>query len=144
MLTDHTATLRRHGIQITAQRLAVLGAVATSPHATADDVVEAVTKDIGSISRQSVYDTLNMLSDRGLLRRIQPMGSPARFEDRIDDNHHHLLCRSCGFVVDIDCAVGARPCLAASDDHGFVIDEAEVIYWGTCPSCRKKRNAKKN
>lgn len=142
MITDHTSSLRQHGIHVTAQRLAVLRAVSGTPHAAADEVVDAVRKDIGSISRQSVYDTLNSLSERGLLRRIQPMGSPARYEDRIDDNHHHLICRSCDRVIDIDCAVGARPCLTANDNHGFVIDEAEVIYWGTCPKCRPRRSKK--
>ena len=140
--TDHAAELRRHGIHVTAQRLAVLRAVSMTPHAAADDVVELVRKDIGSISRQSVYDTLNSLSERGLLRRIQPMGSPARYEDRIDDNHHHLICRKCDRVVDIDCAVGARPCLTASNDHGFAIDEAEVIYWGLCPRCQPRKTNK--
>ena len=129
---------------MTAQRLAVMNAVATHPHAAADDLLAAVRKDIGSISRQSVYDTLNTLTELGLLRRIQPMGSPARYENRINDNHHHLLCRTCDRVVDIDCAVGARPCLTADDDHGFEIDEAEVIYWGHCPDCRAKRPATKN
>jgi Fe2+ or Zn2+ uptake regulation protein len=142
VITDHTSSLRQHGIHVTAQRLAVLRAVSGTPHAAADEVVEAVRKDIGSISRQSVYDTLNSLSERGLLRRIQPMGSPARYEDRIDDNHHHLICRSCDRVIDIDCAVGARPCMTANDNHGFVIDEAEVIYWGTCPKCRPRRSKK--
>ena len=142
MITDHTSSLRQHGIHVTAQRLAVLRAVSGTPHAAADEVVEAVRKDIGSISRQSVYDTLNSLSERGLLRRIQPMGSPARYEDRINDNHHHLICRSCDRVIDIDCAVGARPCMTANDNHGFVIDEAEVIYWGTCPKCRPRRSKK--
>ncbi len=142
MIADPTSSLRQHGIHVTAQRLAVLRAVSSTPHAAADEVVEAVRKDIGSISRQSVYDTLNSLSERGLLRRIQPMGSPARYEDRIDDNHHHLICRSCDRVIDIDCAVGARPCLTANDNHGFVIDEAEVIYWGICPKCRPRRSKK--
>jgi Fe2+ or Zn2+ uptake regulation protein len=142
VITDHTSSLRQHGIHVTAQRLAVLRAVSSTPHGSADEVVEAVRKDIGSISRQSVYDTLNSLSERGLLRRIQPMGSPARYEDRIDDNHHHLICRSCDRVIDIDCAVGSRPCLTANDNHGFVIDEAEVIYWGTCPKCRPRRSKK--
>jgi Fe2+ or Zn2+ uptake regulation protein len=142
VITDHTSSLRQHGIHVTAQRLAVLRAVSGTPHAAADEVVDAVRKDIGSISRQSVYDTLNSLSERGLLRRIQPMGSPARYEDRIDDNHHHLICRSCDRVIDIDCAVGARPCMTANDNHGFVIDEAEVIYWGTCPKCRPRRSKK--
>ena len=142
MELDPTATLRRHGIHVTAQRLAVMSAVAASPHAAADDILAVVKKDIGSISRQSVYDTLNTLTELGVLRRIQPMGSPARYEDRTNDNHHHLLCRSCGRVVDIDCAVGARPCLTADDDHGFDIDEAEVIYWGHCPKCRKSARRK--
>jgi Fe2+ or Zn2+ uptake regulation protein len=142
VIADPTSSLRQHGIHVTAQRLAVLRAVSSTPHAAADEVVEAVRKDIGSISRQSVYDTLNSLSERGLLRRIQPMGSPARYEDRIDDNHHHLICRSCDRVIDIDCAVGARPCLTANDNHGFVIDEAEVIYWGICPKCRPRRSKK--
>lgn len=128
--------LRAHGIYVTAQRLAVLRAVHQTPHITADEVLQGVRAEIGAISRQSVYDTLNTLSDRGLLRRIQPMGSPARFEDRTGDNHHHLVCRVCGRVVDVDCAIGARPCLAASDDHGFEIDEAEVLHWGRCPECR--------
>ena len=139
MIADHTATLRRQGIHVTAQRLAVLRAVSASPHSAADDIVDAVRRDIGSISRQSVYDTLNSLSDRGLLRRIQPMGSPARYEDRTNDNHHHLICRSCDRVVDVDCAVGVRPCLSARDDQGFIIDEAEVIYWGHCPTCLESR-----
>ena len=124
---------------MTAQRLAVLRAVQSNPHAAADDVVDVVRRDIGSISRQSVYDTLNSLSERGLLRRIQPMGSPARYEDRVADNHHHLICRQCNKVVDVDCAVGERPCLTASDAQGFAIDEAEVIYWGVCPECRRGR-----
>ena len=124
---------------MTAQRLAVLRAVQSNPHAAADDVVDIVRRDIGSISRQSVYDTLNSLSERGLLRRIQPMGSPARYEDRVADNHHHLICRRCNKVVDVDCAVGERPCLTASDAQGFAIDEAEVIYWGVCPECQRGR-----
>ena len=124
---------------MTAQRLAVLRAVQSNPHAAADDVVDIVRRDIGSISRQSVYDTLNSLSERGLLRRIQPMGSPARYEDRVADNHHHLICRQCNKVVDVDCAVGERPCLTASDAQGFAIDEAEVIYWGVCPECQRGR-----
>ena len=124
---------------MTAQRLAVLRAVQSNPHAAADDVVDVVRRDIGSISRQSVYDTLNSLSERGLLRRIQPMGSPARYEDRVADNHHHLICRRCNKVVDVDCAVGERPCLTASDAQGFAIDEAEVIYWGVCPECQRGR-----
>jgi Fe2+ or Zn2+ uptake regulation protein len=130
--------LRRHGVQVTAQRLAVLRAVVAHPHATADVVLDAARASIGAISRQAVYDALGTLVEAGILRRIQPMGSPARYEDRVGDNHHHLICRGCGAVVDVDCAVGAVPCLAASDDHGYAIDEAEVIYWGRCPTCRTR------
>ena len=127
--------LRERGIQVTAQRLAVLRAVSTSPHATADAIAEFVRTDIGSISRQAVYDTLALLTDQSLVRRIQPAGSPARFEARVGDNHHHVICRSCGHTADVDCAVGDAPCLTASNTSGFVIDEAEVIYWGHCPDC---------
>lgn len=132
---DFAATLKAHGIYVTAQRLAVLRVVNRRPHVTADDVLVEVRDEIGAISRQAVYDTLNSLTTLGLLRRIQPIGSSARYEDRTGDNHHHLVCRSCGMVVDVDCAVGERPCLTAIDDHGFVIDEAEVVYWGSCPDC---------
>ena len=127
--------LRRHGIQVTAQRLAVLRAVTGHPHITAEGVADAVKADIGAISRQSVYDALGILADNGLIRRIQPSGSPARFEDRVGDNHHHVICRGCGRMADVDCAVGSAPCLTAADDCGFEIDEAEVIYWGRCPDC---------
>jgi Fe2+ or Zn2+ uptake regulation protein len=128
--------LRHHGVQVTAQRLAIMRAVSARPHATADELTDEVRAVLGSISRQAVYDSLGVLVDKHLVRRIQPAGSPARFEDRVDDNHHHLICRVCGSTFDIDCAVGAVPCLTANDDHGFEIDEAEVIYWGRCPSCR--------
>ena len=127
--------LRQRGIQVTAQRLAVLRAVAGQPHITADGAAEAVRAEIGAISLQSVYDALGVLVAEGLIRRIQPAGSPARFEDRVGDNHHHLICRVCGRVVDVDCAVGAAPCLTAADDQGYEIDEAEVAYWGRCPEC---------
>lgn len=132
---EPAALLRHHGLQVTAQRLAVLRAVAGGPHGTADDVAEAVRAEIGAISRQAVYDALGILADKGLIRRIQPAGSPARYEDRVGDNHHHLICRSCGRMVDVDCAVGEVPCLTAADDMGYEIDEAEVIYWGRCPEC---------
>jgi Fur family ferric uptake transcriptional regulator len=122
---------------VTAQRLAVLRAVGGRPHATADEIEGVVRQEIGAVSRQAVYDALGVLTDKGIIRRIQPARSPARFEDRVDDNHHHLVCRACGITVDVPCAVGYTPCLAASDDQGFVIDEAEVIYWGTCPECRQ-------
>ncbi len=121
---------------MTAQRLAIMRAVAASPHATADELAEGVRTLIGSISRQAVYDSLGVLVDKGLIRRIQPAGSAARYEGRVGDNHHHLICRGCGETFDIDCAVGEVPCLTADDDHGFAIDEAEVIYWGHCPDCR--------
>ena len=129
--------LRQYGMQVTAQRLATMRAVASHPHATADELTDAVRSVIGAISRQAVYDTLAALVEKDLVRRIQPPGSAARYEDRVRDNHHHLICRSCGVVIDVDCAVGAAPCLTASDGHGFSIDEAEVIYWGHCSSCQK-------
>jgi Fur family ferric uptake transcriptional regulator len=132
---DPASLLREHGVQVTAQRLAVLRAVSDRPHGTADDVAEVVRSEIGVISRQAVYDALGILADKGLIRRIQPAGSPARFEDRVGDNHHHLICRTCGRTVDVDCAVGATPCLTAAADSGYEIDEAEVIYWGRCPGC---------
>ena len=135
---DAERLLRRHGLQVTAQRLAVLRAVSTHPHATADALADHVRERIGSISRQAVYDTLGTLVRRGLARRIQPAGSPARYEDRVGDNHHHLVCRTCGVMVDVDCAVGEAPCLTADDDHGFEIEEAEVIYWGYCSGCSDK------
>ncbi len=127
--------LRERGIQVTVQRLAVLRAVAGQPHITADAVAEAVRAEIGTISLQSVYDALGVLVGEGLIRRIQPAGSPARFESRIGDNHHHLICRTCGRMVDVDCAVGLTPCLTAADNRGYEIDEAEVVYWGRCPQC---------
>ncbi len=127
--------LRGHGLQVTAQRLAVLRAVSERPHSTADDLYTMVRAEIGAISRQAVYDTLSALTDKGVLRRIQPARSPARYEDRVGDNHHHLICRACGRMVDVDCAVGDTPCLTAADDAGYEIDEAEVIYWGRCPDC---------
>ena len=133
--TSIAEMLRRRGVQVTAQRLAVIRAVAACPHGTADDVAEVVHRDIGAISRQTVYDSLAMLADMNLIRRIQPAGSPARYEDRVGDNHHHLICRTCNRMVDVDCAVGYTPCLTASDDSGYEIDEAEVIYWGRCPEC---------
>jgi Fur family ferric uptake transcriptional regulator len=130
--------LRRHGIQVTAQRLAVLRAVAGEPHVTAERVAEVVRAEIGAISLQSVYDALSVLVAGGLLRRLQPAGSSARFEDRVGDNHHHLVCRSCGRMVDVDCAIGSAPCLEAVNGRGYDIDEAEVVYWGRCPDCRRR------
>lgn len=142
MIEEAEQLLRRHGLHVTAQRLAVLQAVSAHPHATADQLADDVRRSIGSISRQAVYDALGMLVAKGLARRIQPAGSSARYEDRVGDNHHHLLCRTCGVLVDIDCAVGEAPCLTADDDHGFEIEEAEVTYWGYCPDCRGRSAGK--
>jgi Fur family ferric uptake transcriptional regulator len=137
--TDDRQRLRDQRLQVTAQRLAVLRSVGANPHTThttAARVLDDVETQIGSVSRQTVYDTLDTLTDRGLIRRIQPARSPARYEDRVGDNHHHLVCRTCGLTTDVDCVVGDRPCLRPGDDHGFVIDEAEVVFWGTCPDCQ--------
>jgi Fur family ferric uptake transcriptional regulator len=139
--TDLSDLLRQRGIQVTAQRLAVLRAVTAQPHITADSVAEAVRVGIGAISLQAVYDALAVLVAEGLVRRIQPAGSPARFEDRVGDNHHHLICRTCGRMVDVDCAVGSAPCLTAVDDMGYEIDTAEVTYWGLCPDCSATRKS---
>ncbi len=122
-------------MHVTAQRLAVLHAVSDRPHSTADDIYTVVRADIGAISRQAVYDALAALTDKGLFRRIQPAGSSARYEGRVGDNHHHLICRTCRRMVDVDCAVGDTPCLTAVDGSGYEIDEAEVTYWGRCPEC---------
>lgn len=134
-MTSSAQILRDHGVQVTAQRIAVLQAVAARPHVTADVVAEMARGEIGAISKQSVYDALGTLVDAGIVRRIEPAGSPARYETRVGDNHHHLVCRDCGRVVDVDCAVGATPCLTAADAAGYAIDEAEVTFWGTCPDC---------
>ncbi len=131
-----TDLLRQHGVQVTAQRLAIMRVVAEHPHATADELGDEVRAQLGAISRQAVYDSLGVLVDKNLIRRIQPAGSAARYENRVGDNHHHLICRACRTMFDIDCATGEVPCLTAHDDHGFEIDEAEVIYWGRCPTCR--------
>jgi Fe2+ or Zn2+ uptake regulation protein len=130
--------LRQHGLHVTAQRLAVLRAVSDQPHVTADGVAELAIAEIGAISRQAVYDALGVLVDKGLIRRIQPMGSPALYETRVGDNHHHLICRVCGRVVDVDCAVASAPCLMPAEGMDYEIDEAEVVYWGRCPECRTR------
>lgn len=127
--------LQRHGVQVTAQRLAVMGAVAAQPHCTADEVAEVVRAKLGTVSRQAVYDALATLNEKGIIRRIEPAGSAARYETRVGDNHHHLVCRNCGLTVDVNCAVGEAPCLKPSDAAGFLVEEAEVIYWGICPAC---------
>ena len=132
---DPAELLRQRGLQVTAQRLAVLRVIARRPHSTADEVAGEVRTEIGTVSRQAVYDALGSLAEKGLIRRIQPAGSAARYENRTGDNHHHLICRVCGKTVDVDCAVGEMPCLTPADDSGYRIEEAEVIYWGTCPTC---------
>ncbi|MGI9515475.1 MAG: Fur family transcriptional regulator [Pirellulaceae bacterium] len=141
MSNDQANLFREHGLQVTAQRLAVLRAVSERPHSTADDVIEVVRAGIGTISRQAVYDALNILAEKCIIRRIQPAGSAALYEDRVGDNHHHVICRVCGTAVDVDCAVGDTPCLTAADNSGYQIDEAEVIYWGTCPQCLAKNSS---
>ena len=133
--SDYESMLRGVALRVTRPRVAVLTAVHDHPHADTDSIIGVVRADLGEVSHQTVYDVLRALTVAGLLRRIQPTGSVARYESRVGDNHHHLLCRSCGAIADVDCAVGFTPCLTASDDHGFAIDEAEVIYWGLCPSC---------
>ncbi|MDB6071221.1 MAG: furA [Verrucomicrobiales bacterium] len=134
-MTEPAALLRQHGIPVTAQRLAVLRAVSDRPHGTVDAIAEAVRGSIGAISQQAVYDALGLLVRKGIIRRIQPAGSPTLFEDRVGDNHHHLICRTCGKTTDVDCAAGRTPCLNPAANSGYEIDEAEVIYWGTCPAC---------
>jgi Fur family transcriptional regulator, stress-responsive regulator len=136
MSTDYVSMLREHDLQVTAQRLAVLRAVTEHPHGTANDIADDVRRTIGTISRQSVYDTLTLLTERDIIRRIQPAGSPARYEDRTGDNHHHLVCRNCDCLVDVECAVGDVPCLVPADPGAFVVHEAEVLYWGVCPACQ--------
>jgi Fur family ferric uptake transcriptional regulator len=127
--------LRNAALRVTRPRLAVLAAVHGNPHADTDSIINAVRADLGDVSHQAVYDVLRALTANGLVRRIQPSGSPARYESRVGDNHHHVVCRSCGSIADVDCAVGEVPCLTAVDDAGYEIDEAEVIYWGRCPDC---------
>ncbi len=136
---DPAQALREHGLRVTKQRVAVMSALAGAPHSGADTVIGAVRDDVGQVSTQAVYDVLNTLTARGIVRRIQPAGSSARYELRVGDNHHHLVCRGCGTVVDVDCATGTAPCLDASDldrhAPGFVVDEAEVTFWGLCDTC---------
>ena len=134
-VSDFERLLRGVALRVTRPRLAVLSAVHAHPHADTDSIIGVVREDLGEVSHQAVYDVLRALTAAGLLRRIQPTGSVARYEARVGDNHHHVVCRSCGSIADVDCAVGDAPCLRASDDHGFALDEAEVIYWGLCPGC---------
>jgi Fur family transcriptional regulator, stress-responsive regulator len=136
---DYEQMLRDAELRVTRPRVAVLTAVFDHPHADTASLIEAVRGDLGDVSPQAVYDVLRALTDADLLRRIEPAGSVARYESRVADNHHHLICRGCGAIADVDCAVGEAPCLTASETHGFTIDEAEVIYWGTCPDCATAR-----
>ncbi len=129
------AQLRSAGLRVTKPRTAVLAALRSLPHVDTETVISAVRGELGTVSHQAIYDVLRALTDAGLVRRIQPAGAIARYEVRVGDNHHHLVCRSCGAIADVDCAVGHAPCLTADVDHGFVVDEAEVVYWGTCPGC---------
>jgi Fur family ferric uptake transcriptional regulator len=132
---DFPLLLREAGLRVTRQRLAVLDALVELAHADTESVITAVRRELPEVSHQAVYDSLRTLTTAGLARRIQPNGSVARYEARVGDNHHHLVCRACGAIADVDCAVGEVPCLTASDSHGYVVDEAEVIYWGRCPTC---------
>ncbi|WP_155372553.1 Fur family transcriptional regulator [Catellatospora vulcania] len=133
--TDFEQLLRGAALRVTRPRLAVLSAVLAHPHADTDSIIGAVRGDLPEVSHQTVYDSLQTLTAAGLVRRIQPAGSVARYESRVGDNHHHMVCRSCGLIADVDCAVGDAPCLTASDGNGFSVDEAEVVYWGRCPGC---------
>ncbi|UVE94430.1 Fur family transcriptional regulator [Dietzia sp. B32] len=138
-IEDPGAVLRDAGLRVTSPRLAVLAVVAGRPHIAAEDVATLVRERLGAVSTQTVYDALRVCTDVGLMRRIEPAGSPARYERRTGDNHHHLVCRTCGRIEDVECTVGHAPCLTADRDHGFEIDEAEVNYWGTCPECRAEQ-----
>ncbi len=141
MASDFEMQLRAASLRVTGPRLAVLAALRDRPHVDTDPVFALVRADHLPVSRQAVYDVLRALTDAGLVRRIQPAGATARYESRVGDNHHHMVCRSCGAISDVECAVGHSPCLTASDDHGFVVDEAEVVYWGTCPGCATARTS---
>jgi Fur family ferric uptake transcriptional regulator len=133
--------LRGAELRVTRPRVAVLTAVHAHPHADTDAIIRAVRQALGEVSHQAVYDVLRALTAAGLVRRIEPSGSVARYESRVGDNHHHVVCRSCGAIADVDCAVDHTPCLTASDDHGYAIDEAEVVYWGRCPDCSTARSS---
>ncbi|MET0424832.1 MAG: Fur family transcriptional regulator [Actinoplanes sp.] len=135
MVSDVEAQLRAAAMRVTRPRVAVLAALRDHPHVDTDRVIALVRTDLPRVSHQAVYDVLRALTEAGLVRRIQPAGATARYEVRVGDNHHHVVCRSCGAIGDVDCPVGHAPCLTASNDHGFVVDEAEVVYWGTCPDC---------
>ena len=138
---DPQTRLRQAGLRVTRPRMTVLTALTHQPHATVDTIAEEVRGKLGTVSTQAIYDVLRAFTESGLVRKIEPAGSPARYEDRIGDNHHHLVCRSCDRVVDVDCVVGSPACLTPSDAHGFAVDEAEVVFWGICPSCARTGSA---
>jgi Fe2+ or Zn2+ uptake regulation protein len=140
-VSELESMLRGASLRITRPRVAVLAAVHDHPHADTHSIIGLVREELGEVSQQAVYDVLRALTDAGLVRRIDPPGSVARYESRVGDNHHHVVCRSCGVVADVDCAVGTAPCLTAADDHGFVIDEAEVVYRGLCLECSTARSS---
>ncbi|MFI6574183.1 Fur family transcriptional regulator [Nocardiopsis sp. NPDC050513] len=139
--SDFERMLRESALRVTGPRLAVLSTVHENPHSDTESIIGLVRGSLGTVSDQAVYDVLKALTSAGLVRRIQPQGSVARYETRVGDNHHHIVCRSCGAIADVDCAVGHAPCLTASDDHGFSVDEAEVVYWGLCPDCSSTRSS---
>ncbi|WP_017626203.1 Fur family transcriptional regulator [Nocardiopsis chromatogenes] len=139
--SDFEHMLRESALRVTGPRVAVLSAVHDNPHADTESIIGAVRASLGAVSHQAVYDVLKALTEAGLVRRIQPRGSVARYETRVGDNHHHVVCRSCGAIADVDCAVGHAPCLTASDNGGFTIDEAEVVYWGVCSECQGEGGA---
>jgi Fur family transcriptional regulator, stress-responsive regulator len=132
---DLQQTLRAAGLRVTRPRVAVLDAVHAEPHADTDSIIRAARRGLPDVSHQAVYDVLSALTNAGVVRRIQPARSVARYEARVGDNHHHVVCRSCGAIADVDCAVGEAPCLDGDADHGFKIDEAEIVFWGRCPTC---------
>ena len=138
-MSDFEAQLRAVSLRVTRPRLAVLSVLRDHPHVDTETVIDLVRAEQPTVSHQTIYDVLRALTDTGLVRRIQPAGANARYESRVGDNHHHVVCRSCGAIADVDCAVGHTPCLTASEDHGFVIEQAEVVYWGTCPGCAAER-----
>lgn len=142
--TGFEAQLRAVSLRVTRPRLAVLGALRDHPHVDTDSVIALVRAELPSVSHQAVYDVLRVLTDTGLVRRIQPAGATARYETRVGDNHHHLVCRSCATIVDVECTVGEAPCLTAPDGHGFAVDEAEVVFWGVCPDCATTRTAQES
>ncbi|MGD9734281.1 MAG: Fur family transcriptional regulator [Solirubrobacterales bacterium] len=138
---DFETELRSASLRVTRPRLAVLAALWDHPHVDTHRVIELVRAELPATSQQTIYDVLEAFTDAGLVRRIQPAGTTARYESRVGDNHHHAVCRSCGAIVDVECAVGHAPCLTPSDAHGFVVDEAEVVYWGTCSDCTARRTS---